>query len=95
MSECLRKQVPISTDLSDGIILIRAYNARRRKCSEAIILELPGPNEEKLSIQKARLVFYSEMTSMGQVVTVTMSYQNCFGQIKTSFNPFIKIRFND
>ncbi|CAG5090766.1 Oidioi.mRNA.OKI2018_I69.PAR.g12715.t1.cds [Oikopleura dioica] len=53
LSECLRKQLPPSTPLMDGIIFIRAYNARRKKTSEALLVELPGPNDDTLSSQKA------------------------------------------
>ena len=54
LSECLRKQLPASTSLVDGIIFIRAYNSRRKKTTEALLVELPGPNDASLSSQKAR-----------------------------------------
>jgi len=53
LSECLRKQLPASTSLVDGIIFIRAYNSRRKKTTEALLVELPGPNDASLSSQKA------------------------------------------
>ena len=54
VTDCIRKQLPVAADLSDGILFIRAYNARRRKGTEAIIVELPGPREDRLTPQKAR-----------------------------------------
>ena len=50
----LGASLPPSTSLVDGIIFIRAYNSRRKKTTEALLVELPGPNDDSLSSQKAR-----------------------------------------
>lgn len=54
LADCIRKNIPENSDLSDGILFVRAYNARRKKHTEALIVELPGPREEKLTPQKSR-----------------------------------------
>lgn len=58
LADCIRKNIPENSDLSDGILFVRAYNARRKKHTEALIVELPGPREEKLTPQKSRFVCY-------------------------------------